>query len=233
MAMKKCNLHESLFLAARIEVNSRMPKSNSHEVTQLRLTWREGDKTTMDQLIPLVYGELRRLAKGHMRRERAGHTLQTTALIDEAYLRLIDASQVRLENRRHLFAAASRLMRQVLTDVARERGSYKRGGAAQQVSLDEAMVVSKQRDEELPALAEALNALAEFDVRKSQMVELRFFGGLSVEETAEVLNVSVETVHRDWRLTKSRPVSAPAPELYRPWPKLLSRRLGGGKPHET
>jgi RNA polymerase sigma factor (TIGR02999 family) len=153
--------------------------------------------------MPLVYGELRRLAKYHMRRERAGHTLQTTALIHEAYLRLIDTNQAPLENRRHFFAAASRLMRQVLVDLARERGSRKRGGAAYRVSLDEVMVVSPQRDEGLLALDEALGALAEMDARKSQMVELRFFGGLSVEETAEALNVSVETVHRDWRLAKS------------------------------
>ena len=165
----------------------------------------------------LVYGELRRLAKHHMRRERAGHTLQTTALVHEAYLRLVDASQVKLENRRHFFAAASRSMRQVLVDLARERGSQKRGGAAERVSLDEAMVVGEQRDEGLLALDEALEALAEFDARKSQMVELRFFGGLSVEETAEALDVSVETIHRDWRLAKS-------------W---LLRKLRGGKPDES
>ena len=180
-----------------------MPTPNPHEVSRLLLAWSEGDKAAMDQLIPLVYGELRRLAKHHMRRERAGHTLQTTALIHEAYLRLIDASQARLENRRHFFAAASRLMRQVLTDLARERGSHKRGGGAEQVSLDEALMVSEQRDEGLLALDEALQALAELDARKSQVVELRFFGGLSVEETAEALDVSVETVHRDWRLARS------------------------------
>jgi RNA polymerase sigma factor (TIGR02999 family) len=180
-----------------------MPNPNPHVVSQLLLAWSEGDKAAMDQLMPLVYGELRRLAKQHMRRERAGHTLQTTALIHEAYLRLIGAGQARLENRRHFFAAASRLMRQVLVDLARERGSHKRGGEARRVSLDNALVVTKQRDEELLALDEALLALAEFDARKSQVVELRFFGGLSVEETAESLEVSVETVHRDWRLARS------------------------------
>jgi RNA polymerase sigma-70 factor, ECF subfamily len=194
-----------------------MPKPNPHEVTRLLLAWSEGDKAAMDQLIPLVYGELRRLAKSHMRRERANHSLQTAELIHEAYLRLIDANQLSLENRRHFFAVASRLMRQVLVDLARERGSHKRGGAAEQVSLDEAMVVSKQRDEGLLALDEALLALAEFDARKSQVVELRFFGGLSVEETAEALGVSVETVHRDWRLAKS-------------W---LLRRMRGGRPDEA
>ncbi len=193
-----------------------MPTPNSHEITQLLLAWSEGDKAALDQLMPLVYDELRRLAKQHMRRERAGHTMQTTALIHEAYLRLIDAGQARLENRRHFFAAASRLMRQALVDLARERGSHKRGGAACRVSLDEAMVVSEQRDEGLLALDEALAALAEMDARKSQVVELRFFGGLSVEETAEALDVSVETVHRDWRLARS-------------W---LLRKLRGGKPDE-
>ena len=194
-----------------------MPNPNPHEVSQLLLAWSKGDKAAMDQLMPLVYGELRRLAKQQMRRERAGHTLQTTALIHEAYLRLIEASQVRLENLRHFFAAASRLMRQVLVDLARERGSRKRGGAAEQVTLDEALVVSEQRNEGMLALDEALSALAEVDARKSQVVELRFFGGLSVEETAEALDVSVETVHRDWRLAKS-------------W---LLRKLRGGKPDEA
>ncbi len=194
-----------------------MPTPDPHEVTQLLLAWSRGDRAALDQLMPLVYDELRRLAKYHMRRERAGQTLQTTALIHEAYLRLIDANQAPLENRRHFFAAASRLMRQVLVDLARERGSRKRGGAAYRVSLDEVMVVSPQRDEGLLALDEALGALAVMDARKSQMVELRFFGGLSVEETAEALNVSVETVHRDWRLAKS-------------W---LLRKLRGGRPDEA
>ena len=180
-----------------------MPAPDSHEVTQLLLAWSDGDKTALDQLMPLVYGELRRLAKSHMRRERPGHTIQTTALIHEAYLRLIDADQVRVENRRSFFGVAARLMRQVLVDLARERHSQKRGGAAIQVSFDEALVISKQPDEGLLALDEALHALAQIDARKSQMVELRFFGGLSVEETAEALDVSVETVHRDWRLAKS------------------------------
>src|SRR5215471_16210846 len=183
--------------------NSQMPKPNPHEVTQLLLAWSDGDKSVMAQLMPPVYGELRRMANQHMRRERAGHTLQTTALIHEAYLRLIDARQVRLENRRHFFAVASRLMRQALVDLARERGSLKRGDGAEHVSLDAALMVSSQSDDELLALDEALRALAEFDERKSQVVELRFFGGLSVEETAEALDISVETVHRDWRLARS------------------------------
>jgi RNA polymerase sigma factor (TIGR02999 family) len=180
-----------------------MSAPDSHEVTQLLLAWSDGDKTALDRLMPLVYAELRRLAKSYMRRERPGHTIQTTALIHEAYLRLIDADQVRVENRRSFFGVAARLMRQVLVDLARERHSQKRGGAARQVSFDEALVISKQPDEGLLALDEALKELARIDARKSQMVELRFFGGLSVAETAEALNVSVETVHRDWRLAKS------------------------------
>lgn len=193
-----------------------MATSEVHEVTHLLLAWGEGDRAALDQLLPLVYDELRRLARHHMRKERAGHTLQTTALIHEAYLRLIDAGQVRLENRKHFFGAAARLMRQILCDLARERDSLKRGGARQQVSLDDAVVGGVQPDESLLALDEALVALAEFDKRKSQMVELRFFGGLNVEETAEALGVSVETVHRDWRLTKS-------------W---LAQRLRGGQHDE-
>jgi len=180
-----------------------MQAPDSHEVTQLLLAWSDGDKTALDQLMPLVYAELRRLAKSHMRRERPGHTIQTTALIHEAYLRLIEADQVRVENRRSFFGVAARLMRQVLVDLARERHSQKRGGAARQVSFDEALVISKQPDEGLLALDEALQELARIDARKSQMVELRFFGGLSVAETAEALDVSVETIQRDWRLAKS------------------------------
>jgi RNA polymerase sigma factor (TIGR02999 family) len=167
------------------------------------LAWSEGDQEALDRLMPLVYGELRRLAQSYMRRERAGHMLQTTALIHEAYLRLIDAGQVRLENRTHFFAVASRLMRQILVDFARSRGYQKRGGDAQQVSLDEALVIGQPRDEDLVALDEALTALAEVDERKARVVELRFFGGLTEAEMAETLKVSPETVRRDWRLAKS------------------------------
>lgn len=194
-----------------------MPTTETHEITQLLRAWGDGDAAALKRLLPLVYGELRQLAQQHMRRERHDHTLQATALIHEAYLRLLDARHVRLENRRHFFAAASRLMRQVLVDLARERGSHKRGGAAQQISLDESLIVSPHRDEGLLALDEALDALAALDARKSQVVVLRFFGGLDVEETAEALSVSVETIHRDWRFAKS-------------W---LSRYLRGGKPDEA
>jgi RNA polymerase sigma factor (TIGR02999 family) len=167
------------------------------------LAWSEGDQEALDRLMPLVYDELRRLAHVTLRRERDGHTLQTTALIHEAYLRLIDASQVRLESRTHFFGVASRLMRQILVDFARSRGYKKRGGGAQQVALDEALLIGQQRDEDLVALDEALDALAEIDERKARVVELRFFGGLTEAEMAETLKVSPETVRRDWRLARS------------------------------
>jgi RNA polymerase sigma-70 factor, ECF subfamily len=175
----------------------------SHEITQLLLAWSEGDREALDRLTPLVYAELRRLAKSYMRKERAGHTLQTTALIHEAYLRLIDAGQVEWRNRAHFFGVAARAMRQILVAMARERGCQKRGGGARQVSLDEAMMVDKGLDEDLVSLDAALGALAQFDARKAQVVEMRFFGGLTEEEIASALDVSTETVRRDWRLARS------------------------------
>jgi RNA polymerase sigma-70 factor, ECF subfamily len=170
--------------------------------TTLLLAWARGDETALDQLIPLVHDELRRLARRHMARERVGHTLQATALVNEAYLRLIEVNQVRWQNRAHFFAMASRMMRRILVDAARARGYQKRGAGAEKVSLDEALLVSAQPRQDLLALDDALNALAVFDLRKSQVVEMRFFGGLSVEETAEALHVSADTVMRDWRLAK-------------------------------
>lgn len=175
----------------------------SHEITRLLLAWGEGDKEALDRLAPLVYAELRRLAKSYMRKERAGHTLQTTALINEAYLRLIDAGQVEWRNRAHFFGVAARAMRQILVAMARERGCQKRGGGARRVSLDEAMVIDAGPDEDLVALDEALEALAQFDARKAQVVEMRFFGGLTEAEIAAALDVSSETVRRDWRLARS------------------------------
>ena len=153
--------------------------------------------------MPLVYAELRIIARRYLRREHAGHSLQTTALVNEAYLRLIDASQVEWQNRAHFFAISARLMRQILVDFARERDSQKRGGGTLRVEFNEAMSVSQDRDEDLLALDEALTALAEIDERKSQIVEMRFFGGLHEQEMAETLNVSLETIRRDWRLAKS------------------------------
>jgi RNA polymerase sigma-70 factor, ECF subfamily len=175
----------------------------SHEVTELLLAWSAGDQGALDRLVPLVYAELHRLAKSYLRKELAGQTLQTTALIHEAYLRLIEAKEVQWQSRAHFFGVAAHLMRQILVSFARARGAQKRGGAAQQVSLDEALVVSQGQDEDLVALDEALSALAAVDARKAQVVELRFFGGLTEEETAAALKVSPETVRRDWRIARS------------------------------
>jgi RNA polymerase sigma-70 factor (ECF subfamily) len=180
-----------------------MPDAASHEVTQLLMAWNDGDQTALERLIPLVHAELHRIARRYMRNERAGHTLQTSALINEAYLRLIDAQQVRWQNRAHFFGIAAQLMRRVLVDFARSRSYKKRGGGANQVSLDETMVITKERCEDLVALDEALSALSELDERKGRVVEMRFFGGLSEKEIAEALTVSQETVRRDWRLAKS------------------------------
>ena len=171
--------------------------------TTLLLAWGRGDETALGQLIPLVHDELRQLARRHMAGERPGHTLQATALVNEAYLRLIEVNQVRWQNRAHFFAMASRVMRRILVDAARARGYQKRGGGAETVSLDEALLVSGEPRQDLVALDDALNALAAFDLRKSQVVEMRFFGGLRVEETAAALHVSADTVMRDWRLAKA------------------------------
>jgi len=180
---------------------------SSKEITQLLVAWSNGDQTALDQLIPLVHEELRRLAKRYMRQERGrdrhGVTLQTTALVNEAYLRLIDAGNVRWESRAHFFAISAQLMRRILVDYARSRNRVKRGGVAQRVELEEAAVFSVERAPDLVALDDALDALAKIDERMSRVVELRFFGGMSVAETAEVLKVSPDTVERDWRLAKS------------------------------
>jgi RNA polymerase sigma factor (TIGR02999 family) len=173
-----------------------------NEVTQLLLAWSDGDKAALEELTPLVYAELRRLAERYMRRERPGHPLQTTALVNEAYVRLIDLRQVRWQNRAHFFGVAAQLMRHILVDFARARRRAERGGYKQQVSLEEAAVVSKEKSADFIALDDALKSLAEIDPRKSRMVELRFFGGLSVEETAEALNVSPRTVMREWSLAR-------------------------------
>jgi RNA polymerase sigma factor (TIGR02999 family) len=166
------------------------------------VAWSNGDKSALERLIPLVHDELHRLAHRYMNRERPGHMLQTSALVNEAYLRLVDASHVRWQNRAHFFAVSAQLMRRILVDFARSRNYLKRGGDPVQVSLDEALAISPEQNPDLVALDEALNALAAIDERKSRVVELRFFGGLNIEETAEVLNVSIDTVMRDWRLAK-------------------------------
>ncbi len=180
-----------------------MSASSPKEVTQLLLDWSHGDKAALDKLMPLVYDELRRLAHHYMGRERPGHTLQTTALVNEAYLRLVDQRSVQWQNRAHFFGIASQMMRRILVDHARSLHYKKRGGDLRQVSLDEALFVSEQRAADVLALDDALTALAQFDQRKSQIVEMRFFGGLSIEETAEVLGVSPGTVMRDWTLAKA------------------------------
>ncbi|MBI4903673.1 MAG: sigma-70 family RNA polymerase sigma factor [Acidobacteria bacterium] len=172
------------------------------EITSLLLEWNGGDRDALDRLIPLVYDELRRLAHRHMRRERPGHPLQTTALVNEAYLRLIDSSRVRWKSRAHFFAVSAQLMRRILVDTARSRQKLKRGGAAAVVPLEEAAIVAAGRPIDLIALDLALSKLTEFDERKGTVVELRYFGGLSVDETAEVLAVSPITVMRDWDLAK-------------------------------
>jgi len=172
-------------------------------VTQLLVAWGDGNVAARDQLMPLVYEELHRLAHRYMGRERIDHTLQTSGLVNEAYLRLIDQSQVRWQNRAHFFGIAAQMMRRILVDYARSRGYAKRGGTARHVSLDEAAIVSEERAADVVALDGALKGLAEFDLRKSRIVELRFFGGLSIEETAEVLEVSPGTVMRDWTLAKA------------------------------
>ena len=173
------------------------------EITQLLASWSQGDKVALDQLVPLVYPELRRLARRHMDRENPAHTLQTSALINEAYLKLVDQQSVEWQNRAHFFAVAAQVMRHILVDHARTRNYAKRGGGAPRLPLDEAAVLTEQRAGQLIALDDALRDLAALDGRKSQIIELRFFGGLSMEETAEVMKISPSTVQREWRAAKA------------------------------
>jgi RNA polymerase sigma factor (TIGR02999 family) len=175
---------------------------SSHNVTELLRAWEDGDQSALDRLTPLVYDELHRLARYYMSRENEGHTLQTTALINEVYLRLVDFQGVRWQDRAHFFAASAQLMRRILVDYARSRDSQKRGGEIVQLSLEEAPSVAIEPDANIVELDSALKTLASVDARKSKVVELRFFGGLSVEETAEVLRISAETVLRDWKFAK-------------------------------
>lgn len=187
----------------------------SHEVTGLLQAWSAGDEEALQKLTPLVYRELHRAARHYMAGERTGHTLQATALINEVYLRLVDARRMDWQNRAHFFGICAQLMRRILTDFARSRRYQKRGGGAIPVPLDEALVVGSQPDSDLVALDDALKRLAMLDERKGRVVELRFFGGLDVKEIAEVLKVSKETVMRDWKLAKV-------------W---LLRDLSGANPH--
>lgn len=173
------------------------------EVTQLLVAWSNGDQVARDELMSVVYEELHRLAHHYMKRESPGHTLQTSALVNEAFVRLVDQRNVKWQNRAHFFGIAAQMMRRILVDYARQRRYAKRGGGAPTMSLDEALIVSEERSAEVIELHEALEKLVEFDPRKSQIVELRFFGGLNIEETAEVLTVSPGTVMRDWTLAKA------------------------------
>lgn len=179
-----------------------MAEGVNQDITGLLLAWGNGDKESLDLLTPFVYNELHRLAKYYMSGEKAGHLLQTSALVNEAYLRLVDSSRINWQNRAHFLAVSAQMMRRILVDFARSQNYLKRGGDMIQVSLAEAMNVSLDKDSDLVALDEALETLATVDERKSKTVELRFFGGLSVEETAEVLKVSVDTVMRDWKFAK-------------------------------
>jgi RNA polymerase sigma factor (TIGR02999 family) len=191
-----------------------VPEPASADVTALLQAWSEGDEAALARLVPQVYAELHRLAHHHMRAERPGHTLQTTALVNEAYLRLVDTKRTRWESRAHFLGVAAQAMRRILVDAARARGAGKRGRGVPHVPLDEAAIPAPERDDALVALDEALTALAGVDARKSRVVELRYFGGLTVPETAAVLHVSPETVQRDWHVARA-------------W---LLRELSGGTP---
>jgi RNA polymerase sigma factor (TIGR02999 family) len=180
-----------------------MTRESSSAITLLLKAWGGGDQTAFEKLVPLVHAELRRLARRYMGRERVGHTLQPTALINEVYLRLIDWGSISWQDRAHFFGLSARLMRRVLVDHARRQRRGKRGGDAVTIAFDEAAVVPRESTADLVAIDDALNALATHDVRKSQIVELRFFGGLSVEETAEVLKISSRTVKREWSLARA------------------------------
>jgi RNA polymerase sigma factor (TIGR02999 family) len=181
--------------------NTELKASSREDVSSLLRAWTDGDQHALEKLTPIVYEELHRLARYYMNGERSGHSLQTTALVNEAYLRLTDYKRMRWENRAHFFAVSAQLMRRILVDHAR-RHNLKRGAGVQHVSLEDTAVV-RERDDDLVALDEALQALARFDRRKAEVVELRFFGGLSVDETAEVLGISPITVMRDWNTAKA------------------------------
>lgn len=180
-----------------------MTRSSTHEVTELLIAWGNGDEAALEQLAPLIHAELYRLAKGYMSRERTDHTLQTSALINEAYIRLIDWKTARFTNRAHFYGVAAQLMRRILVDVARSRPKVNGGFPAQHVELDDACNIAMEPDADLLALDEALKELAKFDPRKSQIVEMRFFGGLSVEEIAEVLQIAPVTVTREWNKARA------------------------------
>jgi RNA polymerase sigma-70 factor (ECF subfamily) len=188
--------------SACFRLKLRIPE-NRPDVTGLLVAWSEGDEAALEQLMPLVHDELRRVARRHMAGEPRGHTLQATALVNEAYLRLIEVKKIRWQNRAHFFAMSARLMRRILVDFARSKRYKKRGGGGVRVTFDEGLALTDEPGRDLVALDEALEALAKVDERKGQVVELRFFGGLTVDEAAEVLDVSAATVMRDWILAKA------------------------------
>jgi RNA polymerase sigma factor (TIGR02999 family) len=173
------------------------------QVTRLLRAWCGGDRAALEQLMPLVYQELRRMARRYMQKEQPGNTLQATALVNEAYLRLVDVTGVQWQDRAHFFAISAQIMRRILVDAARARGSHKRGGEVVRVDLNESVDALPELDRRLVDLDEALESLARFDARKVKVVELRFFGGLSVKETAEVLKISSESVKRDWKFARA------------------------------
>ena len=177
--------------------------SSSKNVSELLAAWSNGDQTALDQLTPLVYDELHRLARRYMRRESPGHTLQTSALVNEAYLRLVDQKKVHWQNRSHFFGIAAQLMRRILVDHVRSHGRAKRRGDAQRLSLDATVIMSKERVVDLVTIDEALSTLAKLDPQKSRIVEMKFFGGLSTDEVAECLHVSSRTIEREWRKAKA------------------------------
>ena len=174
-----------------------------HEITQLLLAWRKGERSALDELIPLVQSELRRLARGYMRRQKPDHTLQTTALVNEAFLRLVDSNRVNWQDRNHFFAICAQLMRRILVDFARKKSSLKRGGDGVHITLNENVDVVDEKAAEVLALDEALKRLATMNERQSRIVELRYFGGLTEDEVAETLDISTRTVRRDWNLARA------------------------------
>jgi RNA polymerase sigma factor (TIGR02999 family) len=182
---------------------TKTPAPKPHEITELLAQWSDGNQTALDRLYPLVYEELRRLARSYMRGERKGHTLQTTALINEAYVRMVDQRNVHWQNRSHFFAISAQIMRRILVDHARRYLHAKRGGGAQKISLDEVLIVAKERSEEVLMLNEALSNLARLDPRRCQVVEMRYFAGLNNKEIASVLKISENTVMRDWNLARA------------------------------
>lgn len=190
------------FICGKLDKNKAMKTPETPDITELLNKWSNGDADALENLTPLVYAELHRIAKRYMNRERENHTLQTSALVHEAFIRLVDGKNVKFENRSHFFGISARLMRQILVDFARQRPKLK-DEVVRHVSLEEAFIVSDEKDADLVALDDALNELAKFDERKAQIVEMKFFGGLSVEETAEVLKLSGVTVMREWNKAKA------------------------------